>query len=446
MPTSQLYFLVECIRDAPRAFPREPMTTETPVAELDEQANSPHASRATGRSEKKDEEVSVLDLLIVLAQRKRLILLMTAAFAILAAVISLILPKRYTATVTLLPPQQNSTMGGILASQVGSLAGVAALAGNSLGMKNPNDLFVAMFKSRTVEDAMVQHFGLMQEYHKRYLSDARKVFENNVTVDGNGKDGLIHISVQDPNPKRAADLTNGYVDQFRSLSQHLAMTEASQRRLFFEQQLEQAKNNLADAEEALKKTEMSTGVIQLDSQARALIEAAATLRAQIATQEVQIQGMQTYATGENRDVVQARQELESMRAQLAKLGGSEGGSPGELIVPKGRVPEASLEYVRKLRDVKYAETIFDILARQFEVAKLDEAKQGALIQVVDPATTPEKRSFPQRVLIVVGATVLGFCFAVCVVLLQASFWRLKADPVAAPKLAILRRMLTIRRI
>lgn len=421
------------------------MATETPIAEFNERPDALRASRVSGNSAQTDEQVSVLDLLIVLAQRKGLILSITAAFAILAAIISLILPKRYTATVTLLPPQQSSTMGGILASQMGGMAGMAALAGASLGIKNPNDMFVAMFKSRTVEDAMVQHFDLMKEYHARYLSDARKNFESHVDVDGNGKDGFIRISVRDPNPKRAADLANGYVDQFRSLSQHLAITEASQRRLFFEQQLEQAKNKLADAEEALKKTELTTGVIQLDSQARALIEAAATLRAQIEAKEVQIEGMQTYATGENGDVVQAQRELESMRAQLAKLGGSENGASAELLMPKGRVPEAGLEYVRKLRDVKYNETIFDILARQYEVAKLDEAKQGALIQVVDPAIIPERRSFPQRSLIVVGATGLGFCFAVCLVLLQAGFGRLKEDPVAAPKLAVLRRMFAIRR-
>jgi uncharacterized protein involved in exopolysaccharide biosynthesis len=422
------------------------MATETPIAEFNERTDAPRTSRVSGDAAQKDEQVSVLDLLIVLAQRKRLILGITAAFTISATIVSLILPPRYTATVTLLPPQQNSSMGGMLASQMSGVAGMAALAGASLGIKNPNDMFVAMFKSRTVEDAMVEHFGLMQEYHARYLSDARKIFESHLTVDGNGKDSLIHISIEDRDPRRAMDLANGYVDQFRTLSQHLAITEASQRRLFFEQQLEQAKNNLADAEEALKKTELTTGVIQLDSQARALIDEAATLRAQIAAREVQIQGMQTYATGENGDVVQAQRELESMRAQLAKLGGSEGGPSDELIVPKGRVPEAGLEYVRKLRDVKYQETIFDILARQFEVAKLDEAKQGALVQVVDPAVPPERRSFPKRTLIVVGATLLGFCLAVFVVLLQASFRCLMRDPVAAPKLAILGRMLAIRRI
>jgi uncharacterized protein involved in exopolysaccharide biosynthesis len=264
-------------------------------------------------------------------------------------------------------------------------------------------------------------------------------------VDASGKDGLIHISIEDRDPRRAADIANGYIDQFRFQSQHLAITEASQRRLFFEQQLEQAKNNLANAEEAMKETEQKTGVIQLDSQARALIESAASLRAQVAAKEVQIQGMRTYATGENFQVVQAQQELDSMRGQLAKLGGSEDGASGGIIVPKGQVPEAGLEYVRKLRDVKYNETIFDILARQFEAAKLDEAKQGSLIQVVDSAVVPDKRSFPKRGLIVIGATVLGFFFGVFLSLMQASLRRMKMDPGASAKFVFLKSALTSRR-
>jgi uncharacterized protein involved in exopolysaccharide biosynthesis len=383
----------------------------------------------------------VLDLLIVLAERKRMILGVTAAFAILAIIFSLSLPIRYTATVTLLPPQQNSSMGAALTSQLGNLGGMAALAGGSLGLKNPNDMYVAMFKSRTVEDAMVQHFGLMREYGTKFSSDARRVFESSVIVDGSTKDGMIHISVQDRDPRRAADLANGYVDQFRLQSQHLAITEASQRRLFFEQQLEQAKDNLANAEEAMKQTEQKTGVIQLDSQARALIESAASLRAEIAAKEVQIQGIRTYATGENSQVVQAQQELESMRAQLAKLGGSEDSASGGLIVPKGRVPEASLEYVRKLRDVKYNETIFEIIAHQFEAAKLDEARQGALIQVVDAAVSPERKSGPKRSLIVIGLTGIGFFCSVLYVLLRASLQRMTSDPEYCPRFMQLREAL-----
>ncbi len=143
----------------------------------------------------------------------------------------------------------------------------------------------------------------------------------------------------------------------------------------------------------MKETEQKTGLIQLDSQARALIESAATLRAQIAAKEVQIQGMQTYATGENAQLIEAEQELAGLRAQLAKMGGT-GDNPDSIIVPKGQMTTAGLEYVRRLRDVKYYEAIFDILARQFELAKLDEAKEGAIIQVVDPAIPPDKKSSP----------------------------------------------------
>ena len=421
------------------------MTTDNSYSELNEHAVSPSAPGAAGNSAKEDDEISLFNLLIVLTERKRVILWVTAVFSILAIIISLLLPKSYTATLTLMPPQQNTSMGSALASQLGSLGGMAALAGGSLGLKNPNDMYVAMFKSRTVVDAMVQHFGLMQEYHARHLSEARMAFEVHATVDGNNKDGLIHISIADHDPQRAADLANGYVEQFRNLSQHLAITEASQRRLFFERELEHAKDNLANAEEALKQTEQTTGVIQLDSQASALIESGSALRAQITAREVQIQGMQTYATGENAQLVQAQRELESLRAQLAKLGGSENSPGGELIVSKGQVSEAGLEYIRKLRNVKYNETIFDILARQFEAAKLDEARQGAIIQVVDPAIAPDMRSSPKRSLIVIVATIMGFIFGVFIALFQNGLRWMKDDPETSAKLHLLWRTLFLKR-
>jgi tyrosine-protein kinase Etk/Wzc len=421
------------------------MATETSLSGLEGNQLSAAQPGLAVQTAKRREEISLLELLVVIFERKRSIIWITALCSVVALIVSLILPRRYTATVTLLPPQQNSSVSAALSSQLSSLGGVAALAGGSLGLKNPNDLYVGMLKSRTVEDAMVQHFDLMKEYRDRYPSDARKDFEKYATVDGSGKDGLIHISVEARSAQRSADLANGYVDQFRKLSEHLAITEASQRRLFFERQLEQAKDNLANSEEALKRTEQTTGIIQLDSQSRALIESAASLRAEIAAREVQIQGMQTYATKENADLVQAQKELESLRAQLAKLGGSESSGSGELFLPKGQVPQAGLEYVRKIRDVKYNETIFEILARQFELAKLDEAKQGALVQVVDPAIPPDKKSFPRRALIVVGATVLGFFFAVFLALIQAALEYMKKDPEWKERFAPLKRAMTWKR-
>jgi tyrosine-protein kinase Etk/Wzc len=388
------------------------------------------------------EDLSLLNMLVVIADHRRAVVRVVGAITLLSIVVSLLLPKRYTATVTLLPPQQNSTIGAMLASQLGnmgnssslsSLGGMAALAGSGLGLKNPNDRYVGMLRSRIVEDAVIEHFGLQKEYHKKYLTDARKTFEKRVDVDGNAKDGLIHISVTDHDPKRAQEIANGYVDQFRDLSQSLAVTEASQRRLFFEQQLEQAKNKLADAEEAMKQTEQSTGLIELDSQARALIQTVATLRAQIAAREMMIQGMQTYATNQNAGVVQAQEELGNLRAQLAKLTGNQESDDG-LIVPKGMVPQEGLEYIRRLRDVKYYETIFEILARQFELAKLDEAREGSIIQVVDPAVVPDKRSFPKRTYIVLGSFFGGLIIAILVAFGMESLERTQNDPDSAAKL------------
>jgi len=418
------------------------MTTTTPFRELIESDGS--LPEPSGYGAKPADEISLLDMLLVVAKHKRMVLLVSAAFAIIAAIVSLILPKRYTATVVMLPPQQTSSVGAALASQLGSMGGLAALAGGSFGFKNPNEMYIAMLKSHAVESAMVQHFGLMREYHKRYESDARKSLEAHSVVTGNSKDGLIHISVWDLDPRRAADLANGYVDQFRSLSQHLAITEASQRRLFFEQELVHAKDNLATAELALQQTMQTSGVIELDSQARALIQSGATLRAQITAREVQIQGMETYATGENAQLVQAQRELDSLRAQLNALGGSADSSAGEIIVPKGKITGAGLDYVRKLRDVKYNEAIFEILLKQFELAKLDEAKQGSIVQVVDPAFPPDKRSFPKRGLIVLLAAALGFFAGVLASFVVSEFERIPEDSETAHKLNLLRNFLSFK--
>jgi tyrosine-protein kinase Etk/Wzc len=423
------------------------MATETPLSELTEREEVSTSTIRISPALNGDDELSLLDLLIILSERKRIILRTAAAFVLIAIVGSLLLPNQYTATVLLLPPQQNSSLGSALTSQLSALSGLAGLAGGGGLLKNPNDMYVSMLRSRTVEDGMVQQFGLMQEYKVKYPSEARKAFERHALVDGGGKDNLIHISIEDQDPKRAAEIANGYVEQYRKLSEHLAITEAAQRRLFFEQQLEEAKNNLGNAEEALKKTQLTTGVIEINSQSRALIETAAVLRAQIAAKEVQIQAMQTFATGQNAQVIQAQQELDSMRAQLTRLGGSaEDATGGGFIVPKGRVPEAALEYLRKLRDVKYYETIFEILARQFEVAKLDEAKEGSIVQVVDSAVPPDRKSSPHRGLIVIISTLAGLLMGVTIALFQAAWAGLKRHRDANIKVNRIRQLLSHRGI
>jgi tyrosine-protein kinase Etk/Wzc len=379
-----------------------------------------------------ESEISLLDLLIILAKRKKFIILTTLAFSLVAVVVSLLLPSRFTATTLILPPQSQSA-GSSLMSQLSAMGPMASLTGVGLGMKSPTDMYIAMLKSRTVEDAMIQRFNLKAEYKLKRESDARKHLESECEITSNAKDGLIKIAVTNHDPNRAAELANGYVEEYRKFSGNLAITEASQRRLFFEQQLIQAKDNLGKAEEVLKQTEQNTGMIQMDSQARALIESAASLRGQIAAKEVEIQSMRSFASSENPDLLFAEQQLAGWRAQLSRLTGNQSGND-DILLSKGQVPGAGLEYVRKLRDVKYYETMYELLAKQFEMAKIDEARQGALVQVVDLAVPPDRRTSPKRAIIVLISTFIGFLLTTFWVSAQAALSIVRRNPVNSERL------------
>ncbi len=393
-------------------------------------------------SEPAETEISLLDLIIVVVRHRGMIAKVTLGMTLIGLVVSFLLPVRYTASTAILPPLQGGSAGSALISQLGSLSSVASMAGGgSLGLKNPNDLQVALLKSRTIEDEMVDRFDLIKLYREKRRSLARKDLEKAVDIESGSKDGLIRISVTDRDPRRATDMANGYVEEFKKYSAGLAVTEASQRRLFFEQQLSQAKDNLASAEEQLKRTEQKTGMIQLDSQARAAIGLVADLRGQIAAKEVQISGMQAFATGENPDLQLAEQQLASLRSQEERLGANPDGA-SNVMMPKGNMQEAGIEYVRKLRDVKYFETIFDLLARQYEIAKVDEARQGALVQIVDKAVVPDHRSSPMRTVITLIAAVLGLIFGTAWAFSTEGVNRLSKNPAERSRLETLKRLLS----
>ena len=409
--------------------------------ELDDIPESTLAQiRLNGELSETGSDFTLLDLILVILRRWKFIFYFTAITTILAAAVSFVLPREYTATVIILPPQQNSSLSSTLAMQLAGLGAMSGLTSGGLGLKSLNDMYVAMLKSRSIEDAVIEHYGLMQEYRKRYYVDARKTFERHAEIEGSTKDGLIRVSIENSDPQRAAQIANGYVEQFRKLSQHLAITEASQRRVIFEQQLEKTKNDLSNAEESLKQTELTTGMVQLDSQARAMIEAAARLRAEVVAKQVQVESMRSYAGDENPALIAAQGELANLRQQFAQLVGSNGSASGDLFFPKGQVPQAGLDYVRKLRDVKYYEAIFDILARQLELAKLDEAKEGAFIQVVEAAVPPEKKSFPKRLWITLGALAIALTVGCLVVLVEAGLMRMREDPAKRVKLEEIRQV------
>jgi len=374
-----------------------------------------------------------LEILLVLAREKKLILQVTMGATILAAIMVFIIPKSYTATATILPPQQNQS---VLSAMMGQLAGTQSLDLRDLGLKNPSDVFVAMLKSRTVEDALINRFDLRKVYGVKSYQDARKKLEKRSEIDPE-KEGLISIAVTDRDPRRAADIANAWVEELRALNQNLALTEAAQRRAFFEQKLVAERNALSQAELALQQIEQQTGIIQPDAQTRALIGEVAEVRAQIAAKEVQLQSMGNYATPNNPDVKRVETELAKLRAQFASLSRTQAATAageGNLQVPTGRVAAASLEYLQAARELKYHESLYDFLSRQLEAARIDEAKSAVVVQVVDKAVEPEKKSSPGRLLIIAVTALLSFLLVALGALAREALQRRRQDPAEAARL------------
>jgi tyrosine-protein kinase Etk/Wzc len=345
------------------------------------------------------------------------------------------MPNIYTGTTKILPPQQNQSAAVAMLGQLsGQLGGLGGLAGGALGIKNPNDLYVGMLKSRTVADNLIDRFELKKIYDEDTNHFARRMLEKR-TVINSGRDGIITVEVEDKDPKRAAALANGYVEELYKLTQTLAVTEASQRRLFFERQLDQTRKNLANAEAAARQGLEKGGLVIIDAQGRGMVETTARLRGQIAVKEIQISAMRAFATGQNPDLKQAQHELDAMKQELAKMEGTSSGRDNAGSVGKAD----GMENLRLLRDVKYFETIFDLLAKQHEIAKIDEARDASIVQVLDPAVEPERKSKPMRSLIVVLTALVAGFLAVVWAFIREAGQRARQNPEQASRLEALRR-------
>jgi len=381
--------------------------------------------------------IDTTELLLVLAQHKKRILQITLAAALAALIVTLLLPNMYTATATILPPQQKQSSMNLM-GQIGAMAGLGA---GDLGLKNPTDIFVAMLTSRTVEDNLINRFDLRKIYWRKRYQDTRKKLEDRSEVIAT-KEGLISISVADRDPRRAAELANAYVDELHGLNQNLAISEASQRRLFYEQQLKAEQNELSTAELAMKQVQEKSGLLQPDAQGKTMIAGVADLRAQVANHEVQLQTMRSYATPSNPDLKRAETELAGLRGELTKLERANTiVGNGNIEIPARQMPQAELEYLRRARELKYHEALYEFLGKQLETARIDEANDTLLVQVVDTAVPPEKKSSPHRMLIVLIATVLGFLLSCMGVLMMENIRRKQQDPEQGPRLALLWRFL-----
>lgn len=353
--------------------------------------NDNTSMNASNAAEMDDDEISLLDLLQVIVDNLRLLILGPLVCGLAGLGISFAIPPTYTAKTQFLPPQQQQSAAASMLASLGALGG---LAGAATGIKSPSDQYIAFMKSVNVQDALIDRLKLMEKYEAKLKTDARQALLGTVRI-ASGKDGLISVEVDDKDPQFAADLANAHVEELRNLLGRLAVTEAQQRRMFFEKQLQITKDNLAKADLALKSSGINSSVLK--SSPSSAVEAVARLKAGISVQEVKIGSMRNYLTENAPEFKQALNELASLRTQLSKA---------EQEEPAAK--DAS-DYVARYREFKYQETMFELFAKQFELAKVDESREGAVIQVLDVAQPPERKAKPKKALIAIIATlVAGF--------------------------------------
>ena len=367
-----------------------------------------------------DDEISLLDLLQVVVDNLRLLVLGPLVAGLLALGITFAIPPTFTATTKFMPPQQQQSSAAAMLSSLGALGG---LAGAASGLKNPADQYVAFLKSRTVQDALIERFKLTERYETKFKVDARAALTASAQI-ASGKDGLISIDVSDKDPQFAAQLANAYVEELGKLLNRLAVTEAQQRRMFFEKQLTNAKDGLVKAEQALKSSGVNSSALKASP--AAAVEGLAKIKAGITAQEIKLASMRGYLTESAPDFKQAQTEMSALRGQLARAEREEPASSGDS------------DYIAKFRDFKYHETLFELFAKQYEMARIDESREGAVIQVVDAAQPPERKSKPKKALIAMMTTLaVGFALLLFVFIRQALRGAAQT-PESAEKLARLR--------
>lgn len=369
-----------------------------------------------------ESETSVVGIVIFLLRHKKMLGVLALLTAVIAVPGVMLWPPSYVAQAVILPPQPpQSSMAAFASAAMGG--GIASSLGSQLGLKNPADLYICILKSRTVFDHIIADFHLQKVYKKKLLSDVRAALSSRAMFWSN-KESLITISVKDRNPEFAAALANAFVEALYKENSRLALTGAAQKRAFFEQRLGLEKDALANAEVELKATQQSTGLLVPIGQAEVLIRSGAQLRTEIASRDVKLEAIRGYATEDNPEVQMLEREISALRGQQAK-GETSGDPNSKLEISGARLPQASLQYIRKLREVKYHETLFELLAKQYEEAHLDEAKEAPLIQVLDQAVVPDRPSRRSRALSIMTAVVAALALGCLVAFAIETFAKLR---------------------
>jgi tyrosine-protein kinase Etk/Wzc len=375
-----------------------------------------------------DDEISLIDLAIALGEEKATIFKITGFFTAVAVVVALLLPNIYTAKTVMMPPQQQQSGA---ASALASLGGLAGLAGAAAGIKSPDEMYVAFMQSEGLQNAVISRLKLQERYEAKTMTDTRAALKGVVRISPDKKSGLITIEADDKEPAFAAQLANVHVDELRALMGRLAVTDAQQRRMFYEQQIKKVQAELVEAEQIFRQAKAQSGMQVTAVLAESGVRASAELRGQIAAREVQMNAMSRFATAQNPDVQRLGSELSALRGQLTKL--EQGSGVVEASTPLQQ------QAVKSYRDVKVQEAMLEVLIKQYELARVDEAKEGPLLQQLDIATAPERKAKPKRAIIVLMAAFCGFLLASIFIFLCRIVRKVTASETGASHLVLLKR-------
>jgi tyrosine-protein kinase Etk/Wzc len=361
-----------------------------------------------------EDEINLLDLFLVLLKRKWLIISIVLLAIAISVTISLLLPLKYTATARILPPKEPSTGISGLLSGAGSAFG--GLAGSLLGGQSSADLYVGILESRSVADRLVTDFKLQKVYDKEYLEDTYKELANNTNIDVSRKTQVISVAVEDRDPKRAAAMANTYLDALDHINRTVNISEGHRKRVFLEKRLKKVKVDLIDAESALEIFEKKYGLVSIDDQAKAAIEGAAKIKGEIIAAQTELEVLKKFGTERQNEAVMLKAKIAELKDQLGRI---ERGNPStnkndsdEFFIPFNQIPELGMRLARLMREAKIQEEVFQLITTQYEMAKIEEAKDMDTIQVLDRAVPPDKKSSPKRALIVILSTIVAFFLAI----------------------------------
>ncbi len=385
-----------------------------------------------GQLTQNDEDVTLFDYWQVVYGRRKAIIVFCTLMVLATLGVSLILPKIYESTATLLPQLESNTglgLGALLSS------GAAGTAAQSLGISlpgapaTPTDIFTAMLKSRIMADEVIRKFNLMERYEKKTMQDTRLALENATRIVVS-KEKVIKVTVEDKDPQLAADMANFYVSNLDRLNQTMSVSKARENRKFIEQRLAETQSELVKVENALKEFQTQNRTVAIEAQSKAMIEAAAMIQAQIMAQEVQLQVMGTYLSPDNPEVARTQSSLSELRKQLQIMESGKAGKdrlPGDRLRPAiTSVPALALEYGRLTRDLKIHETLYALLISQYEQAKLTEARDTPTVQVLDPAVPAERKSRPKISLNMLIAGILSLLIGIFWAFIREALDRRKA--------------------